>query len=233
MSESFHLYQLQKVDSQLDQARSRLAEIARLLEQDETLLAARQQAEAAELQLKAARHALQKLEDAAGAKRIKREQSEASLYGGKIKNPKELRDLESEVASLKKIISGLEDQQLEAMVELENAESEHNNAQAQLQRVQTVLLEKQSSLMGEKSLLEKNNERLNAERMMLAGQVQQASLSTYDRLRKTKRGVAVARVEDRTCLGCGAGLTPAEEQAARSPHQMIFCSFCGRILYSG
>jgi uncharacterized protein len=61
--------------------------------------------------------------------------SEASLYGGKIRNPKELQDLQVEIAALKRRTATLEDEQLEAMLAVEDAETQLTEANKNLNEV--------------------------------------------------------------------------------------------------
>jgi len=57
-------------------------------------------------------------------------------------------------------------------------------------------------------------------------------LITYESLRQKKKGVAISKVEDQTCSICGATLTPAECQVAKSQNKNIQCPSCGRLLYA-
>jgi len=61
-------------------------------------------------------------------KRLKMEISESSLYGGKIKNPKELTDLQQEIASLKASLTQLENEQLELMLQIEEQQQTVNTS---------------------------------------------------------------------------------------------------------
>ncbi len=90
-----------------------------------------------------------------------------------------------------------------------------------------------ASLRGEKSQLQKDIERLQAERAPIASQIHPEPMQIYDRLRRQKKGLAVAGIVDSCCTGCGSTLTQAEWQAARSPQQITYCPFCGRLLYAG
>ncbi len=233
MNEAFHLARLQKTDTQIDQAAARLAEIARLLANDETVRTAQTIETDTRAKMEQARKALKRLEDAVAAQRLKIEYSEAALYGGKVKNPKELQDLQNEIASLKKYLATLEDQQLEAMMALEQAESDHASAADLLARAQADFTSRSSALVGEQSRLQKDVERLQAERTPNANQISPETLQMYDRLRRQKKGLAVAGIVDSCCTACGSTLTQADWQTARSPNQISFCPFCGRILYAG
>ena len=233
MSQSFHLYQIQKIDTQLDQIEARRAEITSILEKDVRMRNAQKHLDEAHVQVHQLQHALREMEEITRAKRIKIEQSEAALYGGSVRSPKELQDLQTEVASLKKHLATLEDQQLEKMMQLEAAEAQQAEAQRAFDELDEQLISEYASLNGEKSQLERQRERLNAERTVISGQISAENLEVYQRLKQQKKGQAVVPIEDESCGVCGATLTPAECQAAKSPLKIIFCSSCGRILYAG
>ncbi len=233
MSQAFHLLQLQKIDSQLDQIESRAQEINALLSNHSEVETAQRLLQQADTVFKQKQQALRKIEQEAQAKRIKLEQSEENLYSGRVKIPKELRDLENEVQALKRALSALEDRQLEAMIELEQAETEYRQAELQVQRALATETEQHASLRGELENLLRNRDRLLREREVILNQIEPSNQVIYQQLRERKRGIAVATVEDDTCSACGSTLTPAERQAARFPHQLVFCSSCGRILYAG
>lgn len=233
MSQAFHLLQLQKIDSQLDQIEIRSQEINSLLSDHSQLEEAQRHLQQAEMALREKQLALKRIEQDVQTKRIKLEQSEENLYSGRVKIPKELRDLENEVQALKRALAILEDRQLEAMIELERAETEYRQAEAQAQQAQAEEAERHASLRGELDSLARSRERLLREREVILNQIEPQNQAIYQQLRLRKRGIAVATVVDETCSACGSTLTPAERQAARFPHQLVFCSSCGRILYAG
>jgi uncharacterized protein len=233
MNQSSQLYQVQKIDTALDQANARLAEIMRIIEADKSVHTAQEHVSAATKSVHSARRALTNIEDNVKAVQIKIQTSEASLYGGKIRNPKELQDLQSEITALKRRHSSLEDDQLEAMLAYEDAENVLDEANKSLVDVKADFASRQASLIGEQSQLIKTVERLQAERNATVQSILPDNLQFYERLRKQKRGLAVVLVEDGSCSGCGSSVRPAEIQTARSPSQMLPCSSCGRILYAG
>jgi len=233
MSQAFHLAQLQKIDTQLDQIQSRLSEIDQILSTDELLEQAKSADQSAKQDLKTAQKNIQQIEDSIQKHRIKMETSEAALYGGKIKNPKELQDLQNEILSLKKLVSTLEDEQLDFMLTLEQAEEHQNTTAKKLIQAEAGSANRFAGFMGEKNQLIRTKERLITEKDAALPQISADDLSIYNRLREQKRGLAVSLVEDGSCKGCGSALRPAEIQLARSPSQLVRCSTCGRILYAG
>jgi uncharacterized protein len=233
MNQAFHLHRIQQIDTQIDQTETSLAAVDRLLAGDESVLEARQTVEQASLRLHQAAHDLKQIEFAVREQQIKIAQSEASLYGGKIRNPKELQDIEKEIASLKKHLRVLEDQQLEAMMAVEECEEQDKSAQAALVHVQAAFAEKSAGWRGQREQLVRNLERLQAERSAALSLVAADNLAVYQNMRRRKSGIAVAVAVEGSCSACGAGIRPSELQELRSAQTLSFCSACGRILYAG
>lgn len=232
MSAALGLYRLQLVDSQMDKIRSRLEEIRQILENDQEMRRAKKQVADTEATLRLAQHSLKQAEAEVDKQKIKIEQSEANLYSGNVKNPKELQDLQNEVAALKRHLETLEDRQLEAMLEEESTEQAHQAALDKLERVKVRLADQNQTLTAEQADLNKDMERLNAEREAALAPLDSSLLTVYDELRKQKRGLAIATVSEGACAACGTTLTPAQLQSARSTAKLNRCPTCGRILYA-
>ncbi len=233
MSQSSDLYRLQRIDSRRDQNLNRIREIDQIIQKDESIRLAQEKFDSSDKSLLEAKRALKRKEEAVQAQKIKIEQTEASLYGGLIRNPKELQDLQHESASLKKYLAVLEDDQLEAMIALDSAQADHEKSNTSLESAKNSFNQKQSGLLHEKETLQKEIQKLDSERQAAASQIPALNLGEYEKLRQQKRGLAVVAVVDKSCEGCGATLTPAEWQAARNPQQIGRCPSCGRILYAG
>ncbi|NMB88810.1 MAG: hypothetical protein GYA17_10650 [Chloroflexi bacterium] len=233
MNQSAQLYQLQKIDSELDQTNNRLKEIEKILAEDESVQAADRVVKDCIQQQHKAQRDLREIEENAKAIAIKISTSESSLYGGKIRNPKELQDLQGEIASLKKRLAALEDEQLEAMVVVEGSDEDYKSAQGRLEAAKANFANMQAGLFGERTNLKKQCERLGMERQATITSISADNLAAYNHLRTSKRGLAVSRIEDDSCHACGTEIRPAERQLAKSSLQIAFCSSCGRILFAG
>lgn len=232
MSITLNLYRLQQIDTRLDQVNARLEAIQSALENDAELKAARLRQEKAEKTVKESEQALKQAENEAMAQRIKLEQAESSLYGGRIQNPKELQDLQNDVASLKRHLATLEDRQLEAMLALEEARSAVDSAKKDYMATQGQVISKNASLNAEQNGLQKEAETLSAQRLAVLPVIDAASLSCYDALRQQRRGLAVSTISDNACDSCGASLTPRHAQSVRFSQQIVNCPSCGRILFA-
>jgi uncharacterized protein len=232
MSAALGLYRLQQVDSQIDQIQARLKVIQQILENDLALVAAREQLTAAAGKHREAERALQLIEAEVEKQRIKIEQTEASLYGGRVQNPKELQDLQKDAASLKRHLETLEERELEAMLAVEGTEKDLKSGDARLEHIQSGLKTQNKDLTQESETLRRDLERLNLERQAVVTDIASQALGVYEQLRRQKRGLAITTVADNACEACGTTLTPSQQQNARSTSQLFQCPTCGRILFA-
>jgi predicted nucleic acid-binding Zn-ribbon protein len=231
MSQTLSLFRLQQIDTQINRVQTQLQTIQAQLSDDAELHHAEINAQTCTSLYQSALEAVRKAETDAQIQCIKIEQTEASLYGGKGHSPKELLDLQNDLASLKRHLDTLEDVQLEAMVAVEESTAAHTAAQADLAAVQSHSAKQNQSLIEEQSLLRKELDKLFAERAAVSGPIPKEALGLYDQLRQQRRGIAVAAISDKSCSACGSGLSAAQMQSSRSSDQMALCPSCGRILY--
>jgi uncharacterized protein len=233
MSQSFTLFRLQQVDSHLDKARGRLKEISRQLKDNNENQRTNTTLKIVEAQLAEALKSLRKTEQEVIDHRIKIEQTESALYGGKIKNPKELQELQNESAALKRYLSVLEDRQLEAMIIQEDVQTEVEIATTNQADVQSRVELRNAALKDEESELMKDINRIEGERTAIISGIPETNVILYEQIRTQRGGIAVARVVDRTCSACGSTLSTALLNTAQLPNQISRCSTCNRILYAG
>ena len=233
MSQSSNLYRLQQLDTQLDQVLNRINEINKILTQDLDLIQAQHNFEVASRMLDEEQTRYRKAEKDVADLKIKIEQTEAKLYGGKIRNPKELQDLEHELAALKRYLITLEDRELEIMVSLEDTEQAQQITVQQLNVNQARVTTQHSLLNGEKLNLTQQIERLESDRHVVVNMISPEHIVIYEQLRKQRRGVAVAQAIDKSCSACGSPLSPAFLQSAHTSPGLVRCPTCSRIIYPG
>lgn len=232
MSEALTLFRLQNLDTQIDTSTRRIQEIDLILSDNKLIQRAEKILKRAEQAAKKVKTELKQIEDKVETTTIKKKTTQAALFGGKIKNPKELQDLQMESEALKRFISKLEDDQLEAMIAFEDAEKMETQARKNLEQAKGTLTEQNAALLGERNKLVSDLERLTREKEAVVQSVPTENLSLYQKLRKLKNGKAVAIVTMGGCSICGQSLTPADQQAVRASNRIVFCPSCGRILYS-
>lgn len=232
MSASLGLYRLQQVDREIDRIRTRLDAIKKTLENDKELKSAQTRFEETTEANLHSLHNMKNAEAEVSGLKIKIEQAESSLYGGSVKNPKELQDLQKDIASLKKHLETLEERELEAMLTSETAGKELETSKASLEVVRSRLGSEHQKLIEEQADLINQLDRLGQEREAALSPIDVSLLGNYEDLRKFKRGVAVTEVVDGACASCGTTINAALQQNARSQKQLAYCPSCGRILFA-
>jgi predicted nucleic acid-binding Zn-ribbon protein len=209
-----------------------LDNIRRTLENDAELRESLKHLETTQADHHHASHALKNAEADVEAQRIKIEQAESSLYGGKVQNPKELQDLQKDIASLKKYLATLEERELEAMIKAESAENDLQSAKTKLELIEARLGNEHKKLIAEQTIFAIKLEQLAEEREATLAPIESNMLQIYEGLRQQKKGVAITEVSDNSCTSCGATITASLQQNARSQKQLAHCPSCGRILYA-
>jgi len=216
----------------LDRLSRRLREIEASLGETEELRRARLDLEEAEKAL----HKLQaklrdlELENAGLGDKIKA--NEQRLYGGTVKNPKELTSLQEENAYLRRRRSHLEDVILEVMIEVEEAQERADGARTHLTQVEEQWRVEQERLTAEQAALQDKLHALQERRQTLRTALPPDDLEIYDDLRRRRGGLAVSILKEGICQGCQMSLPSSKAQQARQGDVLVFCGSCDRILYA-
>jgi predicted nucleic acid-binding Zn-ribbon protein len=230
LSKAELLLDLQAIDSKIDQLSRRLAEVKAAQRETDELIAARQAAQEAERTAVQRRSARQDLELADATVDDKIIQAEKRLYSGLVKNPKELLDLQNDISSLKRQKAALDDQLLDAMLALEEAEDTLTRHVAACDQIEAAWKTSQSDLNAERTQLETELAQQSKEQVAARAQLDQTDLVLYDQLRRRKGGVAVVEINGNTCSGCGVRVTAAVLQQLGHADQFTRCGNCERIL---
>jgi len=156
---------------------------------------------------------------------------EKKLYGGTVRNPKELADLNDDANMLKGQLRRHEDELLNHMVKVEEQEAALRQAEAVLKEVEGRWRNEQADLLGQKERLEAELAELEGSRRGQAGRIDGRVLELYDLLRGRRQGKAVVKVERGMCQGCRISLPMSVLQKTRSGFDVVQCVSCERILY--
>jgi predicted nucleic acid-binding Zn-ribbon protein len=142
------------------------------------------------------------------------------------------RAFQSEIEFCEKEIRRLEDRILELMSESEPLEKNVRAAEIALaEERKQVEAEKQQAR--ERTAADKKSlEELNGERKALVAGINPNLYRNYERIRKGRRGIAVAEAVDGRCSACHMAMRLQFFQDLRKGDQlMMLCESCGRILY--
>ncbi len=230
MSEAPRLLELQGIDLEIEEKEGRLAEVEESLGETEELLAARAALQEAEITVRRQESDQRDLEMQIGGMNDRIKAVEEKLYGGSVRSPRELGDLEKEATSLRASRSGLEDRELELMVALDESRAALEKRRVEYAAAEMAWKDEQAKLEDEKLALQDRMAVLRAQREKLVPSLQPAGLRAYDQLRLSRRGRAVAEVKQNICQGCRVALPSQEVTRARHSPDLVFCSSCGRIL---
>jgi predicted nucleic acid-binding Zn-ribbon protein len=187
-------------------------------------------------EVEANRHELaraqQRLEDDITSINDKAAQHDKTLYSGTISNPRELQAMQDEIASLKRRVSQLEDQELELMEQIEPLDADL----ARLAEERTALDERSATLRAQiaedEVAIDDQLATARAEREELVHGVEPELMAEYDQLRPHSGGIAIARLVGGSCGGCHLGLSAVEVDRIKKlpPEEPVHCEECGRLL---
>jgi predicted nucleic acid-binding Zn-ribbon protein len=229
MSQVQHLYRLQQYDSEIAQKKQRLAEVVQLQRETQELLAARKRFNEASAEVTKWTTTQTDLELELGTVNDEARRSEKRLYSGEVTNPKELEDLQQKVESLGRRRGVLEDQILEAMILLEDAQEELSSAEKSLKQILSEWEISQESLKAEQNELALELHKLIGERQKQADRIDAKAYADYESIRARKNGLAVVPFVNNACMGCH--VTVSANMALRVERgERVTCNGCGRIL---
>ena len=226
------LFQLQKLDSEIDEKKKRLGAVLKAQKEPNILLQKRQRAETAASELQTWQTKHQDLTLEVGSVTTKAKNSENRLYSGKVTNPKELSDLQQEIESLGRRKAALEDEVLEALVMVEDAETEKTAADEALVTAVSDWENQSAHLKAEQNELALSLHKLMQTRKSKAAAVEASALKEYEQLRKSRSGVAVAKLKINVCQGCLTSVS-ANKVKEVNEGRKVYCGGCGRLLAAG
>jgi predicted nucleic acid-binding Zn-ribbon protein len=225
------LYELQETDLAIRDNRKSISGIESKLQDDSSVVDAKTRFEEEGKRLSDMRKTEKQLEWDIEELSVKISEVDKQLYGGSVKNPKDLASLNEEQDHFKQRRMGMEDGLLDLMTDLEEQQRVYDNAKSQFEKAQNTWQENNGHLIEDKDRLNGEIAELEGKREQATSQLDKPSLAIYEKLRKTKGGEAVARLEQGMCRGCRINLPTHTLQKVRTGQELVYCTNCGRILY--
>ncbi len=148
------------------------------------------------------------------------------------KNNKEYNAVQSEIVQGRDRVESLETEELELIDRLESLEPQLDAAKSKLEEVTTENTARIEELERNLGTLDSDIQQLCKNRDALLEGLNTRLLAMYNRLRKARNGIAVARVgmAKFSCTGCYKRLPPQRIVEIRRGNTIINCENCGRIL---
>jgi predicted nucleic acid-binding Zn-ribbon protein len=228
------LLDLQALDSALDRLAHKrktlpaLAEIDRL---DGLVEALRGDVVLAETAVSDLQRELDKAEADIEQVRVRKDRDEGRLASGAITVPKQLEELQHEVATLTRRQSDLEDAELEVMERMEEAQKALDALLAE--RTAHEQARAEAVVERDAAWVEIDDElaRTRAERDVVAAEIPGDLLALYDKIRAAEGGVGAGAIERGRCGACRLDLMNNEKAEYRAaPVDEVLRHECRRIL---
>ncbi len=154
------------------------------------------------------------------------------LDSGAITSPKDLENLQREIASLAKRQGDLEDIVLEVMERRESAQERVAELTERVGAVQGKVDDATARRDAAFEEIDGEVATVTKEREVIASAVPADLLKLYDKLREQQGGIGAAKLYQRTCQGCRQELAITELNEIRqaAPDTVVRCENCRRIL---
>ncbi len=226
------LFALQKTDTALFTLRAKLHEIQRDLQEPDDLVSTKAVIQKLTEALATTGAKVKDSELQVGTLQDKLNRSTEHLYSGKIKNPKELEDLESEVKSLTGRVETVELELMEHIETQENLKSDLETNQIMLQELEEDWDGKSSELRTEQQRVALEMKQIIEKRKPQADKIDASILANYVKLLKSKSGVGISKLSGSQCEGCKISMDGGTVRQVNS-NKWVNCPNCGRYLIRG
>ena len=229
------LLDVQAIDStiqKLDHRDAQLPERARLADLESRLARVRADVAAAEAEKHELVKAQKRIEDEISLVEDKIAHEETQLYAGGSSDAGMLQALQDEVASLKRRISVLEDDELELMEQVEPIDARLAALAADQADLDRQASETTASLAEAEVTIGAERAAALAARDQAVAGIEPDVLARYEQTRDRLGGTAVARLESGACGACHIKLSAVEyDRILHLPDdEEVRCEECGRFL---
>ncbi len=233
MAEMAKLYELQKIDVMSNKIRRRLLQLKELLTESEELKKA--QTTVADLRTEHEKWKAEQnhAETELHSLKSRIEESNSTLMGGKVQNPKELESLQASVEAMQRQQDSVESGSVEAMYKVEELTKQLADAEKELDSLQQTWESSQAELGEEDLKLKRAYLHLKKQREQFIETIDPALAQRYEQMRQRKGGIAVATIENDTCGACHVQLPTGVLSTLRNQEEesQVLCPTCGRLLF--
>jgi predicted nucleic acid-binding Zn-ribbon protein len=164
--------------------------------------------------------------------KARRQRDRDRMDQGLISNPKDLERMSHELETLQRRITDLEDQEIEVMERLEEAQSGLTSLTERITAADARLADLVASRDAKAAVIDEQLADLDGDRAPALAGLPADLLALYDKLRASKGGVGAAALRARECGGCRLTLDNAELAIIKAApaDEVIRCEECQRIL---
>ena len=159
------------------------------------------------------------------------EKHQEDLYGGKISDIKELKQIQKVIANYKEEKDSIEEDVLDLMEEMEDLDKSIGHLDDDLKAKEKEFKKRKEETDLSRLVIEKNMNSLNIKREETFNKItDDRLLKEYGHLRKEKGGKAIMEVDGSMCPGCYLDLPSDAIYQLKKNRKIIICPNCSRIL---
>ena len=228
------LIELQRVDSHIQNLKIKLKNLpeveqlqaidTRITAGEELLKSAEMEMGDIEVELKRSEIEVEQVTD-----RIKKDENRLNAGQG---SPKELEQMQHEIATLQKRKSDLEDGELEIMIRFDAAKAKVATLKSDDAGLKQLRVELQARFDEATKSISEEIEVEESKRAAQITNIESALIELYEKIRNSAGGVGAALLIGNTCDGCHLSITPVELEKikAQPEDEVVRCEECRRIL---
>ena len=164
--------------------------------------------------------------------RQRSDRDQKRLDAGQVASPRDLENLQHEIATLAKRQNDLEEVVLEVMEKVEDAQTRRAGLEAEQELVRAELHELSAARATTTAEIDAEAARLREQRQTQASSLDAALLALYEKIREQQGGIGAAELRQRRCSGCRLEINSIEMGRLRAADEdeVLRCEECRRIL---
>ena len=226
-----HLIDLQRLESTIADARSRIAaHPQRLADADARLALATQALDSARQRLKDSQEARRALEKDAAVYQGRLTKFKGQLAS--VKTNREYQAMQHEIETAQKDLGVAEEKVLERMMEADGLAGDIKQAETSFATHRAEVEAEKKLLQDELASVEASLKAASEARAALLKNLEPRLVATFEQVARVRKGVAVTTAtRDGLCSVCHVRLRPQVFQLVRQNDGIIQCDSCQRILY--
>src|SRR5687767_7865327 len=226
-----HLIELQRLESTIADAKSRIAaHPPRLAHADARLALATQALDGARQRLKDSQEARRALEKDAAVFQGRLTKFKDQLSA--VKTNREYQAMQHEIETAQKDLGGAEEKVLERMLEADELAAQVKQVEAQRAATKKSIEAEKARMAQELTAVERALNEASSARDALVATMAGPTLALFEQVSRARKGVALCEAtRDGLCSQCHVRLRPSVFQQVRANDGIVQCDSCRRILY--
>lgn len=153
---------------------------------------------------------------------------QTQLYS--LKTNKEYQAMVTEIDGAKADASMIEDKILEVLTQTDKVKAEAEQERARLKEEEEAFNEQRKNVEGRVKEIDDRMSQLDAQRKQGLSDIDKKVLSQYERILKSRDGLAIVEVRDNSCKGCNMHVPAQVINLIKMYQRIVTCEVCNRML---